>query len=56
VHLTAYVARDGNVAAAGSDAASPDALTASECALREVRAWRLPSPGSWYARVTFNLP
>ena len=19
-------------------------------------AWRLPSPGSWYARVTFNLP
>jgi hypothetical protein len=56
VHLTAYVARDGSVAAAGSDAANPEALTASECALREVRAWRLPSPGSWYARVTFNLP
>ena len=23
---------------------------------REVRAWRLPSPGSWYARTTVNIP
>lgn len=56
VRLSAYVARDGSVAAAGASVDDTDGYTVSECALTEVRSWRLPSPGSWYARVNFNLP
>lgn len=56
VAVSLYVAQDGSVAAAGASAADEEALAVSECVLREVRAWRLPSPGSWYARATFNLP
>ena len=43
------------VAAVG--AAYPDAASEPivECVLREVRTWRVPSPGSWYARATFDL-
>lgn len=43
------------VAAVG--AAYPDAAAEPivECVLREVRTWRVPSPGSWYARATFDL-
>lgn len=55
VAVTLYVAQDGGVAAAGASA-DEEGLAVSECVLREVRAWRLPSPGSWYARATFNLP
>lgn len=56
VTVTLYVAQDGSVAAAGASAADEDGLAVSECALREVRGWRLPSPGSWYARASFTLP
>ncbi|MEZ4391239.1 MAG: AgmX/PglI C-terminal domain-containing protein [Polyangiales bacterium] len=56
VRVSAYVARDGSVAAAGASVDDAEGYTVSECALAEIRSWRLPSPGSWYARVNFNLP
>lgn len=56
VRVTAYVARDGSIACAGASAADTDALAVGDCALNEMRSWRVPTPGSWYARITFNLP
>ncbi|MEZ4407264.1 MAG: AgmX/PglI C-terminal domain-containing protein [Polyangiales bacterium] len=50
------VAPDGSVAAAGAGAASPEALERTDCVVREVRGWRLPSPGSWYARAVVSIP
>lgn len=54
--VTLYAAPDASVAAAGVSIPEPQAEEAAECVLREVRAWRLPSPGSWYARATVNIP
>ncbi len=44
------------VAAAGASIPDAAAEAVADCVLREVRAWRLPSPGSWYARATVNIP
>lgn len=44
------------VAAAGVSIPDAAAEPVADCVLREVRAWRLPSPGSWYARATVNIP
>ena len=45
-----------SVATAGVSIPTPEAEAVADCVLREVRAWRLPSPGSWYARATVNIP
>lgn len=44
------------VASAGVSIPAPEAEEVADCVLREVRAWRLPSPGSWYARATVDIP
>lgn len=49
-------AANTTVAAAGVSIPDAAAETVADCVLREVRAWRLPSPGSWYARATVNIP
>jgi hypothetical protein len=51
-----YLAPDGSVAAAGAPATTEAELTATQCALRALRAWRVGSPGSWYARTVVTLP
>jgi hypothetical protein len=56
VRVTLYAAPDGTVAAAGASVDGPEAAPVAECALGVIRAWRLPSPGSWYARTSFDLP
>jgi hypothetical protein len=56
VHVTLYAAPNGTVAAAGASVDAPEAAPVAECALGVIRAWRLPSPGSWYARTSFDLP
>jgi hypothetical protein len=56
VHVTLYAAADGSVAAAGAAVDGPDLAPVAECALGVISAWRLPSPGSWYARTSFDLP
>ncbi|MFO0606437.1 MAG: AgmX/PglI C-terminal domain-containing protein [Polyangiales bacterium] len=56
VHVTLYAAPDGTVAAVGAAVDTPAAAPVAECALGVIRAWRLPSPGSWYARTSFDLP
>lgn len=56
VRVTLYAAPDGTVAAAGASVEAPEAAPVAECALGVIRAWRLPSPGSWYARTSFDLP
>ncbi len=55
--VTLYAAPNGSsVAAAGASIPDPQAEAAAECVLREVRGWRVPSPGSWYARATVTIP
>ncbi len=54
--VTLYAAPDASVATAGASIPEPEVEAVADCVLREVRAWRLPSPGSWYARTTVNIP
>lgn len=53
--LTAYVSPGGNVLSVGG--ASPDAASLSglDCVIAQVRNWRMPNPGSYAAKVTFDL-
>ncbi|MBI5511404.1 MAG: AgmX/PglI C-terminal domain-containing protein [Deltaproteobacteria bacterium] len=53
--VTVYVTPEGRVAASGTSIPSPEAVSAADCITREVNGWRLPSPGSWYARTTLDL-
>lgn len=56
IEMTMYVAPDGSVLAAGTNVTTPDAVAVSDCVVHEAQTWRLPSPGSWYARVTVPIP
>lgn len=53
--VTAYVDRGGQVMAAGASA--PDDATAEQldCVASGVAGWRMPDPGSYPAKVTFDL-
>jgi hypothetical protein len=53
--VTAYVAPGGSVLAAGAAADSQAASEKIDCLLDAIRAWRLPDPGSYPAKVSFNL-
>ncbi len=55
VSVTLYAAPDGTVAAAGASVATAEAVAVTACIVREVRGWRLPSPGSWFARATIEV-
>lgn len=56
LEMTLYVSPDGAVLSAGTNVTSPDDVAVSDCVVREAQTWRLPSPGSWYARVTVPVP
>lgn len=53
--ITLYAAPRGTVASVGVGIANHDAAGAIDCLVREVSSWRLPDPGSWYAKVSFRL-
>jgi hypothetical protein len=57
-HVTAYVAPahgGGKVVAVGVAPGERDADAKIACIVKEVRALKLPSPGSWTAKVSFSL-
>jgi hypothetical protein len=57
-HVTLYVApnhKDGKVQAAGASAPSKDAAEKIDCIVNEVKGWKMPSPGSWGAKVEFRI-
>lgn len=53
--VTAYIEPGGRVLAAGGSAPSADAEPALDCILERVRAWSMPDPGSYAAKVTFPV-
>jgi hypothetical protein len=58
VHVTMYVEpnkKEGKVQAVGASVPAKDADEKIECILNEVRGWKLPSPGSWAAKVEFRI-
>jgi hypothetical protein len=58
VHVTMYVEphkKEGKVQAAGASVPAKDADEKIDCILNEVRGWKLPSPGSWGAKVEFRI-
>lgn len=53
--VTAYIEPGGRVLAAGGSAPSADAEAGLDCILERVRAWAMPDPGSYAAKVTFAV-
>ncbi len=53
--VTAYVEPGGRVLAAGGSAPSADAEPGLDCILERVRAWDMPDPGSYAAKITFAV-
>jgi hypothetical protein len=57
-HVTAYVqpaGGAGQVAAAGISSPSPDGESKADCIVSVVKKLKLPSPGSYAAKVSFDL-
>lgn len=52
---TAYVREDGTVLAAGIAAPDEKAEAGSDCVVTAIKGLKLPSPGSWPAKVTFDV-
>ena len=53
--VTAYVAPGGQVLSAGASVEDPAAIDSVACLVAGVRAWTMPDPGSYQAKVTFDL-
>lgn len=56
--VTAYVepaGKDGKVVAAGVATSSKEGAEKADCLVEAVKKLRMPSPGSWAAKVTFRL-
>ncbi|MDH5670708.1 MAG: AgmX/PglI C-terminal domain-containing protein [Myxococcales bacterium] len=53
--VTAYVAPGGSVMAAGAAADSIEAAEAIDCVVDAVKGWTMPDPGSYAAKVSFEL-
>ena len=53
--ITAYVAPGGQVLAAGGSSSDAESLAALSCVVDAVRTWAMPDPGSYAAKVTFDL-
>ncbi len=52
---TVYVATDGSVLAAGVTPPNEDGEQSVDCLVQALKAASFPSPGSWPAKVTFEL-
>lgn len=55
VAVTAYVGRRGRVLAVGGATGADGGDTVLDCVADGVRAWEMPNPGSYPAKVTFQL-
>jgi hypothetical protein len=53
--VTLYVAPGGKVLSAGAAADSQPAADKIDCVLGAIKAWKLPDPGSYAAKVSFKL-
>jgi hypothetical protein len=53
--ITAYVEPGGAVLAAGGSAPAAEQLETLDCVLEAVRAWEMPDPGSYAAKITFTV-
>lgn len=53
--VTLYVAPGGQVLAAGAAADSQPAAERIDCLVDAVKSWKLPDPGSYTAKVSFEL-
>lgn len=53
---TMYVARGGTVLSVGVASSTYDGVGGLECVAEAVRAWQMPNPGSYPAKVTFEVP
>lgn len=54
-HVTVYVAPGGRVIAAGASTSEQTQSDALECVADAVRSWSMPDPGSYPAKVSFDL-
>lgn len=54
--VTAYVSPGGEVKAAGVSTTEQTSAERLECVANAVTTWTLPDPGSYLAKVTFELP
>jgi hypothetical protein len=54
--VTTYVAPGGKIMSAGAAASAFDGPDALDCVVEAVRTWKMPDPGSYPAKVTFNIP
>lgn len=55
-HITAYIAPEGAVVAAGGTTPDADSDETLDCILEGVRAITMPDPGSYAAKITFDVP
>ena len=55
LQVTAYVAPGGRVITAGASTPNAEVLGHVDCIVEAVRGWSLPDPGSYPAKVTFEL-
>jgi hypothetical protein len=54
--VTAYVAPGGTVLTAGAASSAFEGAGALDCVADAVRSWAMPDPGSYPAKVTFQIP
>jgi hypothetical protein len=61
-HITAYVVpnghgkkKEGRVEAVGIASPSKDGEAKADCIVAAIKEWKMPSPGSYAAKVSFNL-
>jgi len=54
-HVTAYVTTGGTVIASGAAATTPEGAAQLDCVSAGVARWTFPDPGSYPAKVTFDL-
>lgn len=54
-HVTAYVATGGTVIASGAAATTPEGAAQLDCISAGVARWVFPDPGSYPAKVMFDL-
>lgn len=53
---TVYIARGGTVLSVGASSSTYDGVAGLECIAEAVRTWQMPNPGSYPAKVTFEVP
>jgi hypothetical protein len=53
--VTAYVERPGRIIAAGVTAEDSTFEESYDCVVEQVTSWEVPNPGSYPARVSFEI-